>query len=248
MFRRKKTIPWANVQLVLLVVLPITLCSPVVVAAADTKTESSAAKPARQGFQLAFGSGVMFPMLDASGQAGDTLASRYSYQIPVSIDLGGRPWPNLYIGSYLTLAFGAEGSESRIEALCDEDLFEDHISCASVSFALGLEARYYFAPDGLWNPWLSYGAGVEGSNQSFSDDRSGYSESVLASGYTFARLGIGADYRRTALGFGPLLQFALGRFDRSTTRIGGEVVHQGAIEDPAWHLWLGAGFRIVIRP
>ena len=47
---------------------------------------------------------------------GDRLGRRYAWQWPLGLGLGGKVSDSVYIGGYLGLAFGAEGSDLDIEA------------------------------------------------------------------------------------------------------------------------------------
>src|SRR5688572_27293580 len=55
---------------------------------------------AREGLQMAFSTGLRFPMGDASGAPGDTLAARYSYQLPLVLDIGSKVTPHVHLGGY----------------------------------------------------------------------------------------------------------------------------------------------------
>jgi hypothetical protein len=208
------------------------------------------APAARTGFQMALESGLSVPFGDATDLPGDDLERRYSWQIPFNVELGAKFTEAFYVGTYLGLAVGAEGDDPTIEDHCedDDDDGENDVSCASVNLYLGLEARYSFAPGARWNPWLSYGIGYEGGYQSIRDHERGYSESTMSSGITYARLSGGLDQRSRAVGFGPALHLAVGRFERSETEIGQDLAYRGPIDDPAFHVWATLGLRMVIRP
>lgn len=219
-------------------------------AAAESGVEPSAAPEAATGFQMAVSTGLAFPAGSASGIAGDRLSRRYSYQWPLGLELGIKVSPALYLGGYFGVALGAEGSDTAIEAYCDDDDadFENDIGCSTVSLNAGLELRYGFAPAASFNPWVSYGLGFESTQQSLDDRAGGYAEQTISSGPTWAKLGAGFDYRGEVVGVGPYLQAAFGRFSRSSTYVNDDLTYQGELEQRGWHAWLTIGTRLVLFP
>lgn len=216
----------------------------------ESGVERSAAPEASTGFQMAASTGLAFPAGSASGMAGDRLSRRYSYQWPIGIELGIKLSPALYLGGYFGVALGAEGSDTAIEAYCDDDDadFENDIGCSAVSLNAGLELRYGFAPAASFNPWVSYGLGFESTQQSLNDRPRGYAEQTSSSGPTWARLGAGFDYRGEVLGLGPYLQAAFGRFSRASTYVNDELTYEGELDPRGWHAWLTIGTRLVLFP
>lgn len=205
--------------------------------------------PPRTGFQMSFRTGLRFPMGDATDRPGDSLGRRYAYQLPIGIDLGAKVIPNLYLGGFFNLAFGSEGSDARIEAYCDDDNddFENDISCSTIGIDVGLRAQYHFAPDRELNPWIGYGFGFGAIYQNVNDQERGYDESSASSGFDFARLEAGIDFRKR-VGIGPLIELTIGRFSRERSEVRGESTFDGAIEERALHYWLMVGGRLVILP
>lgn len=203
--------------------------------------------PARTGFQAHFRTGVSIPGGRATGDPGDKLARRYAWQIPFAIDLGAKVTRSVFVGGYLQLGFGAEGSDARVEALCDDDDsdFENDVSCSVVSARLGVEAQYHFQPASDLNPWLGYGIGLEIDSQSLSDT-TGYREMNTATGITWAQLSGGLDFRN-AVGFGPYAELSIGRFMQTRTRVG-DFESTVSIDDRAFHVWTTLGLRLVVRP
>jgi hypothetical protein len=95
---------------------------------------------------------------------------------------------------------------------------------------------------------LSYGLGFEGTQQSLDDRERGYSEEVFSSGLTWARLGLGFDYRSHVLGIGPYVQAAFGRFGHSTTYVNDDETSRAELGSRSWHTWLSLGTRLVLFP
>jgi len=206
---------------------------------------------AREGLQMAFSTGLRFPMGDATGASGDTLAARYSYQLPLVLDIGSKVTRHVHVGGYAGFAYGVEGNADAVEDYCDDDdgdLAND-ISCATYAYKLGLQAQYHFAPSARYNPWVGYGTGVELVSQSLNDSTRRFEERTLSTALTVAKVDLGVDFRsRSGIGLGLYSEASVGRFVHSRTEINGEATYVGKVEDPAWHVWLGAGLRLVLFP
>ncbi len=198
------------------------------------------------GFRL----GLAFPIGEATGEPSDSLAARYAWQVPLALDAGVKIGPNVFVGAYFGYAFGAEGSDPFVEALCDdndEDL-ENDVDCDASTLRIGLEVQYHFAPTEKMNAWVGYGAGYETSDETITDRQQGYTERTIASGFTIAKLDGGLDFRSKVMGAGPYLEVAIGQFTKGTTEIGSAETWSGDIPDAAWHAWLAVGFRMVLFP
>ena len=205
-------------------------------------------RPARAGFQMYLQTGLRIPFGDASDAPGDSLAARYSWQWAFDVGLGAKVTEDFYLGAYLGFSLGFEGDDTHIEALCndDDDNLENDISCSSATARIGLEGIYSFSPGERWNPWLGYGFGGELASQSIHDRQLGHKESATSTGYTWAKLSFGADYRR-AVGVTPFGELAFGRFNNTDTKVDGDSMRI-AIPDRALHCWLFLGLRLVILP
>ena len=202
------------------------------------------------GFQMAFRTGLSFPMGDVSGAPGDSLGARYAWQVPLVFDIGAKIMPSVFLGAYLGFGFGAEGSDPAVEGLCDDDddNLENDVSCSAITVRFGFQAQYHFMPGEKMNGWVGYGAGWEAATQTISDRTQGYTESTTAHGFTYAALSGGLDFRTRVVGAGPYAEVALGRFTRQTTEVDNIEVGKGDISDPAWHAWISLGLRMVLFP
>lgn len=219
-------------------------------AGVTARSERQYLKP-REGLQMAFSTGLRFPMGDASGARGDTLAARYSYQLPLVLDIGSKVTPHVHLGGYAGFAYGVEGSADAVEDYCDDDdgNLTNDISCATLAYKAGLQAQYHFAPAARYNPWVGYGAGVELVSQSLNDSTRRFEERTLSTALTVAKGNLGVDFRsRSGVGLGLYSEASLGRFVHSRTEINGDTTYVGKVDDPAWHVWLGAGLRLVLFP
>lgn len=199
---------------------------------------------------MAFRAGLSFPAGDATGAPGDSLGARLAWQVPLALDIGAKIFPNVFVGAYLGLGIGAEGSDPLVEGLCsdDDEDFENDVSCSGTTFRIGLEGQYQFTPDQKTNPWIGYGIGFEGANETLKAQEQGYTEEASASGMTYATISGGLDLRTKAVGAGPYGEVAIGRFTKGSTEVDGEETASGDIQDPAWHAWISLGLRMVLFP
>jgi hypothetical protein len=200
---------------------------------------------------MAMRTGFSVPVGEATAGPGDDLRARYSTQVPFVIDLGAKFTRAIYVGVYLGFGIGSEGSNARVEALCDDDSsnLQNDIQCSAYTLRLGLEGRYYLSPGDSLDPWLGYGIGFEAAVQELNDRSRRRSEQTTASGLEFARLGAGFDWRAsTVFGIGPLVEFAVGRYTHSKTEVDGVTTFDGSIEEGGTHAWVTLGFRGVFFP
>lgn len=206
---------------------------------------------ARRGLQMAALTGLRFPMGDATHESGDTLAARYSAQLPLVLEIGTKLTEHVHVGGYLGMAFGFEGSADGVEKYCDDDddNLNNDVSCSVYAYRAGIQAQYHLAPSAEYNPWFGYGFGVETFIQKLQDSPRNFEERTQTTGLNVAKLDLGVDYRaKRGVGMGLYSEASVGRFLHSRTEINGNATYVGKLEDPAWHLWLGAGVRLVLFP
>jgi hypothetical protein len=207
---------------------------------------------ARRGFQMHFVplTAVVFPFGSATGARGDSLSNRYGWQwMPLELGLGAKITEELYLGPYLNVGVGGEGSDLRTEGRCEsgDDVIDD-VSCSAVSVRLGVEVRYTFTPAEQMSGWVGYGFGYTVGSQTISDEGR-YSETSTARGLELARLTGGLDFRLTrGFGLGPYAMASIGRYTSLRTEIRNTETATRDISDPAVHAWLGLGLRMVIFP
>jgi hypothetical protein len=219
---------------------------------AALKRKRSGAPEARTGFQMHFVplTAMSFPFGSATGERGDALSSRYSWQwVPFDLGLGAKLIDELYVGGYLNLGVGYEGSDLKTEARCEagDDLGDD-VSCSSVNVHAGLELRYTFAPAESASGWLGYGVGITTATQSISDAGQ-YEETSTVQGIDWARISGGLDFRFSrGFGMGPFGVFHIGRYTHQRTEMHDVATFSGDIADAAFHAWLTVGLRMVIFP
>lgn len=182
----------------------------------------------------------MVPFGQATGAAGDSMGNTFSGQVPLILDVGGKPWPNLFLGGYLGLGFGgAAGSSGQV---CSQE----NVSCVTASLRLGLEAQYHFAPAASMNPWIGYGIGYESTG--FSGSNGSNTFSVAAAGWELGHFMGGVDFRLSPkVGIGPMVDFSVGQYNKVSVNQGGQTT-DASIANQALHEWLLIGVRLVFFP
>lgn len=231
---------------------PVAAPAPAPVSAPLPESPKHGAPLARRGFQMHFVpmTALMFPFGEASGATGDTLSARYAWQWqPFEVGLGAKITDELYLGGYLNVGVGLEGSDLASEARCDAgtDTVDD-VSCSAASVRAGLEVRYSFTPAEPMSGWIGYGFGFTSGSQYISDVGR-YGETSTASGLELARLTGGLDFRfKRGFGLGPYAMASIGRYTHRRTEINNVATFSGDIDEPGVHLWLGLGLRMVIFP
>jgi len=206
----------------------------------EVLAQEGAAPPASRGFQLALRTGYSLPMGKATGEDGDDLSKGLGNQIPFLVDLGGKLTDNIFLGGYIGAAVGKEGSD--LEKLCGTS----GISCTTAAFRIGALFEYNFLPNQKVNPWLGYGIGIE--SNAINAEGNGRKASVTITGFEFAHLMGGVDFRLTELfGIGPFVDLSIGQFDR-VTNDDGSSKETTTIDKKAMHQWLTLGVRAVFWP
>lgn len=193
---------------------------------------------------------LSFPFGDATGEARDSLGGRYSWQwVPFELGLGAKLIDELYLGGYLNLGVGYEGSDLQTEKRCESgNDVSDDVSCSSVNVHTGLEVRYTLTPEESSSLTLGYGVGYTAATQSISDAGQ-YSETSTVQGIDWARITVAYDFRLVrGFGMGPFAVAHVGRYTHQRTKIRDIVTFSGDVPDAAFHTWLTVGFRMVIFP
>jgi hypothetical protein len=181
---------------------------------------------------MALRTGYLMPMVSATGAPGDDMSKSFGGQVPLILDLGFKPSPNVFLGGYLGLGFGGTGDGVR----CDT-------SCVAASFRIGLEVQYHFAPAESVNPWIGYGIGIESAAVGDSNNNS-----VAVAGVEWGHFMAGLDFRVSkSVGIGPLVDFSVGQYSHEEVKYNG-LDQQGDISNTATHEWLLIGGRLVIFP
>jgi hypothetical protein len=201
----------------------------------------SGAPPARVGFQMALRTGYSLPMGQERDAPNADMSNFFAGQVPIFVELGGKPIPNVFVGGYLGLGFG--GTAGQIRGLCDQA----NMTCSVLSVHIGAEFQYHVLPKGEINPWFGYGIGYESTGILMA--QGGQSGTVSVTGLEFARFMGGVDFRVSQVfGLGPVVDLSLGNYSRVRSDIPGEPVVDQDLEPQAMHQWLTLGARGVFFP
>jgi len=210
--------------------------------AQEGPTGAAAGTPkARVGFQMALRTGYSVPMGHATGAAGGEMSNAYSGQVPIFVEIGGKPIPNLFIGGYLGLGFG--GAAGGFDTFCSTF----NATCVAVDARFGAEIQYHMLPDQMANPWIGYGIGFESAGLGISVN--GHSYNSTQTGFEFAHFMGGVDFRLSrAFGLGPFFGLSFGQYSRYHIEFPGLDTQEGDIAQTGTHEWLSVGVRGVFFP
>jgi len=203
------------------------------------------APPASRGFQMALRTGFAIPFGKAAGDGTEPPEQKMSDfvtgQVPLFIEIGGKPIKHLFIGGYLGLGIGGAGGDTK--DVCEAA----DIDCLGVSTRFGVEVQYHILPAEDLNPWVGYGLGFETTSIAIKDgDEDG---SLNYGGFEFARLSAGVDFRISRVfGIGPFADFSLGTYGSYRFDAPKIPDSDGDIDKTAIHEWLTVGARFVFFP
>jgi hypothetical protein len=197
--------------------------------------------PARVGFQMALRTGYSIPMGKANGSADGDMSNSFSGQVPIFVEIGGKPIRHLFVGGYLGLGFG--GTAGDLNTLCSTS----GTTCMAIGARFGAEVQFHAIPEGTANPWIGYGIGYESTGVSITSG--GQTGTVSDNGFEFAHFMGGVDFRLSrAFGIGPFLGLSIGQYRRYRVELTGRPTREGDIPDQATHEWISAGARFVFFP
>jgi hypothetical protein len=198
-------------------------------------------------FQAAVRTGVSLPggNLEGGANGSHPMSDYFDFQVPVVIEAGFKIHPMILLGAYGAFALGAVSQHAR-------NLYCDNRSCTATSFRVGAQIQAQFRPGERLNPWASYGLGFESNTASASDGPNNSGGSVTYSGFEFARLAAGLDFRVSHLfGVGPFVEVAFGSYGHVHSTGGlfsSSVATDAGITDTALHDWVTFGIRGVLFP
>jgi hypothetical protein len=189
--------------------------------------------PERRGFQLALRTGYSVPLGNTA--LGTKLSDTTGGQVPLIVDVGAKLIPELFLGGYF--GFGIGGDAGDVQRLCNMN----GGGCVSADVIAGIEAQYQILPGGSADPWLGYGVGIESIALSTGSNDN---NSVTYTGWQFARLSGGVDFRLTrTFGIGPFADLSLGKYSSITQ---GPI--SATLANQEQHEWLTIGARFVFFP
>ena len=190
---------------------------------------------------MALRTGYAIPMGKATNADRDDMSESFGGQVPLFIEIGGKPHPNFFVGGYLGIGFGP--AAGAVKSFCDDG----GITCTEIGVRLGAEFQYHILPEAMANPWIGYGIGYESTGIAMS--AGGQTGNFTATGLEFAHFMAGVDFRlNRVLGIGPVVDFSLGQYSRVRTEFPGSAARDLEIADKAMHEWLALGVRVVFFP
>lgn len=191
--------------------------------------------------------GSLVPTGNATGDAGDTMQSRYAPQFAFEIAAGAKVSKPVYVGGYMGMGVGGIGNDAYTSDLCSNGYHD--VSCGADSARFGLEIQYHFIPGGSVNPWVGYGLAYELAWQEVDDHVAARTETSTVDGFQYGRLEAGVDLRfGRVIGLGAFIHVEIGRYTHETTSVYGRETYSGGINNTAMHAWVGPGLRLVFFP
>jgi hypothetical protein len=194
---------------------------------------------------MAVRTGLAIPLGKVAGGSDGTsdlaMSDVFSPQVPIVVDLGGKPIPNLFIGGYIALGFGGAAG------ITADNCHDAHAGCVATSVGIGAEIQYQLFPGENLNPWFGYGIGF--AESTVGGDSGGTRQRVSVTGPDFAHFSAGLDFRLSKdLGIGPMIDFTLGKYTREKLEGGSSLSVEADIPNTTIHEWLTIGARLVIFP
>jgi opacity protein-like surface antigen len=187
----------------------------------DPFLKSAPPGPPESGVSIGLSLGYGVPIGNVSGSA--PVSNLFSGTMPLQLDVGWRFTPSLYLGAYFQYGFAFLAS--NLNSTCSQG----GVSCSGSDMQFGLDFIYTFMPYSKILPYVGLGAGWEIASVNVSGGNS--SASVTVSGFQFARLIVGTDFRLgSSFRLGPFVNFSLAQFsslsspDASVT-LGSKTVH-----------------------
>lgn len=194
--------------------------------------------PAASGFQAGVRAGYSRPIGSFQVWRDLEISRTFREQIPITLDVGYRPFPGLYLGGFTSIATGGAGD--RFEDLCATH------DCDLLGLRFGAVLLGYFKSDSRFDPWLGFGMGGDVSYLEVGETNGDATFTVR--GFDFAILSGGTDVRISkTMGIGPYLQYAFGVYTHRRVSTARYTVDD-PIGDTEVHGWLTAGIRVVLFP
>ncbi len=196
----------------------------------DPFLKAAPAGPPESGLSLALSIGYAVPMGSIDGSA--KVSDFFSGGLPLQVDIGWRFTPNLYLGAFFEYSFAF--LNSTVSSGCSAT---PGVSCSGSNIQFGVDFVYTFMPYAKFAPYVGLGVGWEFA--SLSASASNVSQSLTLSGFQFARIIVGGDFRvGSAFRVGPFVNFSLGQY--------GSVSSTGlnlTLGDKTLHEWFQFGVK-----
>jgi hypothetical protein len=186
--------------------------------------------PPESGVSIGLSVGYGLPMGNVSGS--QKLSDLYSGALPLQVDIGWRFTPNLYLGAFFQYSFAFIASSQSTACTTN-----GWTSCSGGDMQFGVDFVYTFMPYAKFAPYVGLGLGWEIASLSYTAGSQSVSESV--SGFQFARIIVGGDFRvGSAFRVGPFVNFSLGQFSSLSSPN-----PNATLGDKTIHEWLQFGVK-----
>lgn len=207
-------------------------------AAASVDEPKPEARREARGFELAVRAGYARSFGKLSERPGSDASRVFPAEIPLVLDIGVRPLPELYLGGTFRYAFTSRG-----EAW--DNLCRDGVSCSAYGFGLGGALAVHFLPLQKIDPWIMGSVGFAAHQLNATNDDG---KLRLAFRGIETRVAVGLDFRRSAqLHLGGFVELGIVDYidavgDSEGLKFGRE------IKDSTKHYWLTIGPRLSWMP
>jgi opacity protein-like surface antigen len=213
-------------------------------------TAALAAEPPASGIEIGARTGYAFsagnlgaPPNGTDNSVGDYVAG----QLPIWLDAGYRLNTDLYLGAFFQYGFGVVNDDRQ--DLCRNA----NVNCSASDKRLGVMGRYHLPPVSRLLPWLGLGIGYEWGSFSLNQSLLGTSNTDSSwSGFEFANLQVGADYRLSPLfAVAPFISLSIGQFrsiSTTTTTGSTSTTTDQDLAKTSLHEWIMLGLRVSYTP
>lgn len=234
-------------SVLLLLLVPTVASAQETTTTVTTETTVPARDEGKRGFEIGLraglGLGVGAVVHSARTNEDAKLLDNGTIMVPLTLELGFRLDPRLYIGAF--------GSWSWIAPRKADNSFctDATDSCSASLSVIGADVRFHPMPTMAYDPWISVGVGYEWLNDRA---RTGSLEAKsMFRGFQWVDLGLGADFTiAPRFTLGPYVHGALAQSMNYKTSISGAGPasgdRDGSIDDLGdrrVHVWLAAGVR-----
>jgi hypothetical protein len=191
--------------------------------------------PAAASAQFTFGARLSYAIAGGDEVKDVKLSDSISAMIPVQLEAGYNVTPDLNIGAFFSYGWASESSD--VSDACDLI----GADCGITGWRFGVQGIYSLSTvSPTWVPWFGLGVGYE--SLTLKIEGGGESATFTESGWEFANLQAGADYKAGNMRIGPFLSYSFGQFGSYDAEGGGQS-ESGDITDKGTHTYFTIGVR-----
>jgi opacity protein-like surface antigen len=178
----------------------------------------------------------------------NNLGDYVSGQWPFWLDVGYRFNRQFYLGGFFQYGFGVVNDDARTECR------NANVDCSASDTRLGIMGRLNFPSIWKLTPWGGLGVGYEWGSYSFHQSVLGNTNTDSNwSGWEFANLQAGADYRVTPqFAVAPFVSLSIGQFQSTSTTTalgnGTTTTTDQDLTKKSLHEWIMIGARVSFAP